>query len=45
MLRCRSTLLALAFLIASADLGENTEARVKSMTSPDPDKTWAKVEQ
>jgi hypothetical protein len=27
------------------DLGENTEARVKSMTSFDPDKTWSKVEE
>jgi Protein of unknown function (DUF2950) len=27
------------------DLGENTEARVKSMTSFDPDKTWIKVEE
>jgi Protein of unknown function (DUF2950) len=26
------------------DLGEDTEARVKSMTSFDPDKTWTKVE-
>jgi Protein of unknown function (DUF2950) len=27
------------------DLGEDTEARVKSMTSFDPDKTWKKVEE
>ena len=27
------------------DLGEDTAARVKSMTSFDPDKTWAKVEE
>jgi len=27
------------------DLGENAEARVKSMTSFDPDKTWSKVEE
>ena len=27
------------------DLGENTAARVKSMTSFDPDKTWSKVEE
>jgi Protein of unknown function (DUF2950) len=27
------------------DFGENTEARVKSMTSFDPDKTWSKVEE
>jgi len=27
------------------DLGENTEARVKSMTSFDPDQTWSKVEE
>jgi hypothetical protein len=26
------------------DLGQDTEARVKSMTSFDPDKTWKKVE-
>ena len=27
------------------DLGENTEARVKSMTSFDPDKAWSKAEE
>ena len=27
------------------DLGEDTAARVKSLTSFDPDKTWTKVEQ
>jgi len=27
------------------DLGEDTAARVKSMTSFDPDKTWTKVEE
>jgi hypothetical protein len=27
------------------DLGENTAARAKAMTSFDPDKTWTKVEE
>jgi hypothetical protein len=41
----------MTFLVSHAgtvyqrDLGENTEARVKNMTSFDPDKTWSKVEE
>jgi len=34
-----------ASTVYQRDLGENTEARVKSMTSFDPDKTWSKVEE
>jgi len=38
-------IVSLAGTVYQKDLGKNTEARVKSMTSFDPDRTWTKVDE